>query len=333
MNDEKQSHNCSTEHSHTEKQHFHSHSHSHSIESISGLKVFWVAVFNLIITFAELIGGIYSGSLALISDSAHNLSDTASIVLSYIGIQIAQKPKTVSKSFGYKRAEIIIAFINSSTLIGICIYLLFEAYHRFMNPEDINADLMISVAIVGLIANLISVYILEKSSHSSINIKAAYLHLLGDTLSSAGVVAGGIAIKYWNITWLDPLITVLVSLYITFESWQIVKRTVDILMQSSADLDFTAIQKDIQAIPEVQNIHHVHTWYSNEKTIYFEAHVSICDIKISQTKPILDTIQKYLIEKHGVSHITIQFEETTTHSCVHDFFTNNCQISSENRTG
>ncbi|HQO08737.1 MAG TPA: cation diffusion facilitator family transporter [Clostridiales bacterium] len=293
---------------HEEHDHEH-HDHTHSHGDISGTKVFWVALFNLIITLTEFIGGIISGSLALVSDAAHNLSDTASIVLSYIGIKISAKEKTEKKSFGYKRAEIIIAFINSSTLIAICIYLLFEAYHRFLNPEEINGNLMITIAVIGLIANLLSVFLLEKDSHGSMNIKAAYLHMLGDTLSSVGVVIGGVAIKFWGMTWLDPVITVFVSIYIIYESWKIVKRTVDILMQSSADLDYDAIKKDIEAIEGVNNIHHVHTWYSNERTIYFEAHVSLCDIMISQTKPILEKIDHILTEKYGVSHITIQFED------------------------
>ena len=281
----------------------------HDHGEISGVRVFWVALFNLVITVTEFAGGILSGSLALVSDATHNLSDTASIVLSYVGIKIAAREKTESKSFGYKRAEIIIAFINASVLMGICIYLLFEAYHRFLNPETINSSLMITIAVVGLAANLISVLLLHSHAHSSMNIKAAYLHMLGDTMSSVGVVGGGLAIKFWGLTWIDPLITVLVAVYIMYESWKIVKRSVDILMQSSADLDFEAIAKDIQAIPDVINIHHVHTWYSNERTIYFEAHVSVCDILISQTKTILDRIEQLLTEKYGVSHITIQFED------------------------
>ncbi|MDD3044445.1 MAG: cation diffusion facilitator family transporter [Candidatus Delongbacteria bacterium] len=289
--------------------HHHDHGHAHSHGNISGVKVFWVAVFNLIITLTEFVGGIISGSLALVSDAAHNLSDTASIILSYIGIKYSQKEKNEKKSFGYKRAEIIIAFINSATLIGICLYLLFEAYDRFLNPETINGNLMITIALIGLVANLISVFLLESDAHSSMNIKAAYLHLLGDTLSSVGVVAGGLAIKFWDLYWIDPLITVIVAVYIIYESWKIVKRSVDILMQSSADLDFEAIAKDIQAIPDVINIHHVHTWYSNERTIYFEAHVSVCDILISRTKPILEKIEHILTESYGISHITIQFED------------------------
>lgn len=296
-----------------------SHTHDHEIAGISGTKVFWVAVFNLIITLTEFVGGILSGSLALVSDAIHNLSDTASIVLSYIGIKISAKEKNPKKSFGYKRAEIIIAFINSATLMGICVYLIFEAYDRFLNPETINGNLMITVAIIGLVANLISVFLLEKDSHGSMNIKAAYLHLLGDTLSSVGVVLGGLAIKFWGLTWIDPLITVLVAVYIIYESWKIVKRTVDILMQSSADLDYDEIKKDIEAIDKVTNIHHVHTWYSNEKTIYFEAHVVLKDILISETDSIQKEIEKKLKNDYGIDHITIQFESEKVECCKEMF--------------
>jgi cobalt-zinc-cadmium efflux system protein len=296
------------------------HEHSHSPQEISRTRVFWVALFNLIITVTEFVGGILSGSLALVSDATHNLSDTASIVLSYIGIKISSKEKTEKKSFGYKRAEIIIAFINASVLMGICLYLMFEAYERFTEPVDINGNLMITIAVIGLAANLISMLLLHSHAHTSMNIKAAYLHMLGDTLSSVGVVGGGLAIKFWGLFWIDPLITVVVALFIIRESWKIVKRSLDILMQSSADLDYDAIKKDIEAIESVNNIHHVHTWYSNERTIYFEAHVSLCDILISQTKPILDKIEHILKEKYGVSHITIQFEDDKSCPCENKMF-------------
>lgn len=145
-----------------------------------------------------------------------------------------------------------------------------------------------------LVANRNIRPLLQLHEHGSMNIKAAYLHLLGDTLSSIGVVIGGIAIKFWGLTWIDPLITVFVAFYIIYESWKIVKKTVDILIQASANLDFEAIKKDIEAIENVNNMHHVHTWYSNERTIYFEAHINICDILISQTKQILDQIEHLL---------------------------------------
>lgn len=293
------------EHQHHEHE---EHTHSHQIHDLSGRKIFWVTVLNATITLSEIIGGILSGSLALLSDAMHNLSDTISIVLSYSANKISKKPKNSSKTFGYKRAEIISAFINSSVLFLISFWLIFEAYKRFKNPEIIDSNLMLAVAIIGLLANFISVFLLEKDSHENMNIKASYLHLISDTISSVGVILGGFAIKIWSITWIDPVITVLISLYILRETWHILKKSIDIFMQGSPNLDYDKIKAEIEKIEKVNNIHHVHAWMINEKTIHFEAHIDLEDIKLSEVEMIYDKINHILKEHYGVSHVTIQPE-------------------------
>lgn len=282
--------------------------HTHDSSNLSGKKIFWVVLLNATITIAEIIGGILSGSLALLSDAVHNLSDTASIALSYYANKIAQKPKDARKTYGYKRAEILSAFINSTVLLAISVLLIFEAFKRFKSPESINGTLMITVAIIGLIANFVSVFLLEKDSHENLNIKSSYLHLLSDTVSSVGVLAGGLAIKLWGIIWIDPLITVLISLYILKETWHVIRKTVDILMQSSAALDYDGIKKDIERIDKVKNIHHVHSWMINEKTIIFEAHIDLEDMPLSEVEKIYDKITHFLEEHYGISHVTLQAE-------------------------
>ncbi len=282
--------------------------HTHDVSSLSGKKIFWVTILNATITVAEIVGGILSGSLALLSDAVHNLSDTVAIALSYYANKIAQKPKDAKKTYGYKRAEILSAFINASVLLAISIVLIFEAFKRLKSPESINGTLMITVALIGLIANFISVYLLEKDSHENLNIKSSYLHLLSDTVSSVGVVAGGIAIKLWGIIWIDPLITVLISLYILKATWQVIRKTVDILMQSAPSLDYEAIKRDIEGIDKVNNIHHVHCWMSNEKTIYFEAHIDMEDMLLSESESICDKIEHYLKDHYDIYHITLQAE-------------------------
>ena len=292
---------------HTHEGHLHS-GHSHDVSDLSGKKIFAVTLLNAVITLVEIIGGVLSGSLALLSDSVHNLSDTISIIMSYTANKIAQKPKNIRKTFGYKRAEILAAFINSGILFLISLFLIFEAYKRLKSPEMINGNMMIIVALIGLIANFISVYLLEKESHGNLNIKSAYLHLLSDTISSVGVVLGGVAIKVWGITWIDPLITTLISLYILKETWHILKKTIDILMQSSAPLDYEGIKSDIEKIEGVNNIHHVHSWMVNESTIHFEAHVDIDDMMLSDVEKIYSKIEHILKEHYEISHITIQAE-------------------------
>lgn len=289
--------------------HNHGHTdHSHSAAELSGTKIFWVTVLNALITTAEIIGGLLSGSLSLLSDAVHNLSDTIAIALSYFAHKISQKPKDRHKTFGYKRAEILAAFVNAFVLIGLSLLLIVEAVKRFSHPESINGNLMIIVAFIGLMANLFSVFLLEKDSHGSLNIRSSYLHLLGDTISSVGVLIGGVAIKFWGVTWIDPIVTLLISLYIIKEAWHVVKKTIDILMQSSPTLDYEAIQKDIEKLEPVRNIHHIHAWMINENTIYFEAHVELEDMMLSDAQNTLDDIEHVLKEHYDISHVTIQLE-------------------------
>ncbi len=287
--------------------HHHNH-HHHEVENVSSVKIFWVTLFNALITLTEFIGGIISGSLSLVSDAVHNLSDTIAIALSYFALKISKKEKNKQKTFGYRRAQILAAFINSSALIVISAFLIWEAIKRFSHPSPIKGTLMIAVAAIGLVSNLISVLLLEKDSHHNMNIKSSYLHLVGDTLSSVGVLIGGIAIKLWNFTIIDPIITLLVALYIIKETWHIFKKSVDILMQSSADLDYDKIKSDIENIEEVKNIHHVHTWLTDEKTIYFEAHIDLKDMMISEAEKVYEKISHLLKEHYNVHHITLQFE-------------------------
>ncbi|BEP28543.1 cation diffusion facilitator family transporter [Helicovermis profundi] len=303
--DYKHDHDHSHDNTHV---HDHNHGHSHDVSNLSGKKIFWVTVLNATITIAEIIGGILSGSLALLSDAVHNLSDTIAIALSYVANRISKRPNDEKKTYGYKRAEILAAFINSSVLFALSIILIFEAFNRWKNPETINGNLMIIVAFIGLVANFVSMYLLEKDSHGNLNIKSSYLHLLGDTISSVGVLGGGLLIKYFGIVFVDPLITILISLYILRETWHIIKKTIDILMQSSADLSYETIKIDIENIEKVKNLHHVHSWMSNEKTIHFEAHIDLEDMMLSEVELIYEKVNHILIDKYSVDHITIQAE-------------------------
>ncbi len=285
---------------------------------LSGVKFFWVTVLNIGITLVELVGGILSGSLSLLSDAVHNMSDAAAIVISYAAWKISGRGKNIRKTYGYKRAQIIAAFINASALVAISLFLVMEAIKRFNVPEPINGTLMLTVAAVGLAANMISVALLEKDSHGNMNIRSSYLHLIGDTVSSVGVLLGGAVIKLWGIVWVDPAVTVLIAVYIISESWKIVKKTVNILMQSSADLDYGAIKRDVEALPGVRNIHHVHTWLFDENTVHMEAHVDLDDCMLSDTCAVSDTIEELLHDAYGISHVTIQFE--TDRCNEKDFF-------------
>jgi cobalt-zinc-cadmium efflux system protein len=194
--------------------------------------------------------------------------------------------------------------------VAICIFLIYNAIERFRHPRPIDGLVMLIVAVIGFIANLITVFLLKKDSAININVRAAYLHLLGDTMSSAMVITGGILIYFFNIWWVDPLITILISLYIIKESYSLIKDTVNILMQSAPEnLDLESIKKDVELLPEVLNIHHIHAWNLNEREVHFEGHIDLNkDLPVSHADKIRKKIESLLAEKYHISHFTLQME-------------------------
>ncbi|AMM54010.1 cation diffusion facilitator family transporter [Pyrococcus kukulkanii] len=265
------------------------------------------ALLNFAITGAEIVGGILSGSLALLSDSLHNFSDAMSILASYIALKIGQRKKNEKFTFGYRRTEILVAFINSSVLVGVSLFLIVEAYGRFLAPRTIEVKVMLPVATVGLVANVFSVLLLHEHSHESMNIRSAYLHLLSDTLSSVAVVLGGLLMLKYNVSWVDSLVTVGIALYILREAYYILKESVEVLMEASPGLDFEEIKRRIEKIPGVKNAHHFHAWRIGEDEVHFECHVSVEDMPISRGQEIIDRIEEILRE-YGVKHVTVQLE-------------------------
>ena len=290
------------------------HNHHHHIRKEPNQKNILISVvLNLVITIAEFIGGIFSNSLALISDAAHNLSDTLALLIAFIALRIGKRSPSESKTFGYKRIEILAALFNSTVLIAISIFLFWEAFDRFRDPQPIKEGIMFTVAFIGLIANLISVFILKKDSKHNLNIKAAYLHLIGDTLSSVAVIAGAIIIYYFKITWIDPLLTVLIGIFIIKETYGVLKETIDILMASSPkDINIEQIRAEIEQIPDISNIHHIHVWKLTDTEIHFECHADLCDnLTIKESDQVRIKIEEILKNKFQIHHITIQMEYDT----------------------
>lgn len=277
-------------------------------EKITGKRFLAVTLLNVLITVVEIIGGIVSGSLALLSDAFHNMGDSFSIVLGYFAQQIGSHPETRQRTYGYRRAEILSALTNSLLLIIIAIFLIAEAIQRLDHPQHINGGIMLIVAIVGLIANLASALLLHAGSHDSLNVKATYLHVLSDALSSVAVIIGGLILTFVNVPWLDPALTIAVALYIAYESWPIIVQTLKILMQSAPDLDYDAIAQDIKQVPGVEDVHHVHAWMIDEHRIIFSAHLNCQDLLLSQVEKIYSQVEDILRQKYGICHITLQAE-------------------------
>lgn len=289
-----------------------SHNHEHT-----GRNLAITVILNGIITIGQFAGGIISGSLALISDALHNLSDVISVLLAYLAHRIGLRPQTLTSTFGYKRAEILAAFINAITLIAISVYLLIEAGKRFLNPKEVDYLWMLGLGILGVIANGLSVLILHHNKDENLNIRAAYLHLIGDALTSVAVVAGAVCIWLFKVYWIDPLVTVLISIYIFVHTFKILKESVGILMQFAPhEINQQEVVFVLQEIPEINSVHHVHLWQLADHQIYFEAHLVLTEnIHVSETNAIAQKAKQLLNSRFGISHTTFQYEYISGEGC------------------
>lgn len=291
--------------------HSHSHNHSHrSHKELKGNNLLISILLNILITVAQVIGGIISGSLSLLSDALHNFSDVLSLIVSYIANLLAKKEASIHRTFGYKRAEILAAFINAATLIIVAVLLIIEAIKRFQNPQDIESNLVIWLSLLGILANGFSVLLLKKDAKTNMNMKSAYLHLFTDMLASVAVLIGGLLMKYYQMFWVDSVLTLAIALYLIWVGFDLLKDSVRVLMLfTPEDLRVQDIVKEIQGIESIKNVHHVHVWQLNENEIHFEAHVDFTeDITLSEFDIILVEIEELLYHKFEINHVNLQPE-------------------------
>ncbi len=284
---------------------------NHSKLKVSGKNLFFSIILNLTITIAQLIGGFISGSLALISDAIHNFSDVISLSFSYIANKLARrKTQTIRKTFGYKRAEIVVAFFNATSLMVIAILLGYTAIQRFFSPVEINSSLVIWLAIFGIFVNGFSVLLLKKDAEHNLNMKSAYLHLLGDMLTSVAVLIGGLLMKFYQIYWIDSVLTLLISIYLIKMSWKIFKESLQILMMfAPKHIVVDEVVQELYKIEAIKNIHHIHIWQLNDEDAYFEAHIEFKEnIKLSEFDSVCKQIEIILHDDFDINHCNLQPE-------------------------
>lgn len=288
----------------------HSH-HNHNHPSVSSRNLFITILLNAVITIAQLIGGFMSGSLALLSDAVHNLSDVLSLIISYVANVLSRRKKqNLSQTFGYKRAEIIAAFFNAATLIVIAFFLAIEAIKNLKNPTEIASDIVIWLAFIGILGNGLGVLFLKKDAKHSLNMRSAYLHLLTDMLTSIAVMIGGLMMKYYEVYWIDAVLTIIISIYLIYMSWQVFTDSLKILMLFAPNhIVIKDIENEILELAKVKNIHHVHVWQLNDQTIHFEAHIEFNqDVKLSEFDTICEKIEHILADKFDIHHSNLQPE-------------------------
>lgn len=282
----------------------------HHDHNLSGRNLFITIVLNVIITISQIIGGIFSGSLALLSDAMHNFSDVLSLVIAYIANRLAVKSGTPSRTFGYKRAEIIAALFNASVLIGIAVLLIVEAFHKFYYPEAINSIWLIGLGLLSIVLNAASVLLVKEDAKGSMNIKAAYLHLLTDVMTSVAVVVGGVLMYYYSLFWIDPVVSMIIAFYLIWASFGLVKESTGILMQFAPhDIDIEKMIATVNAMDEIKNIHHIHLWKLDDHRINLEAHLDFNeDLPLTKVGKVIDTLEETLRRLFDIDHVTLQCE-------------------------
>ncbi len=289
--------------------HDHSHGHHHKHE-VQGKNLVYSILLNLVITIAQIVGGIISGSLALISDALHNFSDVLSLGFSLVAHKLSRKEATEDQTFGYKRAELIAAFVNASTLIIVAFILIYGAIERFFNPKIIESGLVIWLAILGIVVNGGSVLLLQKDAENNINMKSAYLHLLTDMMASVAVLVGGLLMKFFGWFWVDGVMTILIGIYLIVVGYDLLKTSTKMLMLfTPEEIDIKEIVEEVHKIPGAGKLHHIHVWHLNDDELHLEAHLDCTeDIKISEFDNLLHKIEAVLFEKFHINHINIQPE-------------------------
>ena len=279
--------------------------HEHNSKTLG-----WTILLNLAITVAEYIGGIFSGSLALLSDAGHNLSDALSLGLSLFGERISEKKATERHSFGFKRVEIFTALINALALWGVGFYILFEAFKRLRAQQNISLGLMLGVAAIGLVGNLVSIMVLNKDKENNLNMKSAYLHLFYDTISSVAVILSAVIIYFTGWSVLDTIVSIFIALMIFWSGFGIIKKAVHIFMQGVPDdIDSEEVYRSIISIKGVKSAHSIHIWSINSNEVFLSCNICLDkEIMTKNSDNLIKKINTMLEKKFSINHTTIQIE-------------------------
>lgn len=292
------------------------HDHPHFDEYTSDRRLVLALALNLMLTIVEVVAGLFAGSLALVADAVHNLSDCGSFVIALVARRIGRWPSDELRTFGYRRAEIIGALVNLTILIVISLYLIYEALVRFFYPQKIDGWIVVGAAAIALVVNLATTILLYAASRHSLNVRAAYLHNLGDSFSSLGVIVAGVLILWFGIVWIDSVITLVVAGVILWQSIPHIRRSIHILMEGApSDVETIALVAELQLVPGVAEIHHLHLWELDEHHRALEAHVVVERDQLDRWTLIKQELKLRLGERFDIHHSTLEFEAHDETAC------------------
>ena len=292
--------------------------HTHAQQRTS--KVLRLSLLATLIYIILLVGaGLRAHSLALLSEAGHNLSDFLALLLSWFAVYMQTRPPSSTKTYGYQRAGVLAAFVNSLALVAVAFFIFWEAVRRLYAPAHVAPRLMIGVAAAGVLMNGIIAALLWASSRD-VNIRSAFLHMLGDTLSTAAVIAGGVGIMLTGRNWIDPALSMAIGALILWSSWEIIRETLNILLEGTPrGMELQRIAALIASIPGVNSVHDLHVWSLGSESHALSCHISIQDIPPSESEQILRQVQECLRSSFKIDHTTIQFEHVVcevAHGCV-----------------
>ncbi|PIE12404.1 MAG: cation transporter [Rhodobacterales bacterium] len=302
------------DHSHSNSHHHH---HHHHIDSEAGdLRVGIAVAVNLFLTLAQIVGGLLSGSVSLIADAIHNLSDAASLAIAFFARKIGRRPTDGSMTFGYKRVELVAALINLTTLVVIGFYLAYEGIMRFFNPPEVVGWMVIIVAGIALVVDAVTALLTWRMAKDSANVRAAFLHNLADALGSVAVIVVGLLIVLFDWHLADPIATLGIAAYVIWMGLSELKGVAHILMLGAPQgINVEELLSGMEAVPGVENVHHLHLWQISEEVISLEAHVVVTEDKWSDILPVKAAVKAHLAERWGISHVTLDIESTDA-ACV-----------------
>lgn len=288
---------------------FHTHSHISDLATQTTKRLTLSLILTAAFVVIEVVAGIFGNSLALLTDAAHNFTDVIALGLSWYALHLATKPAHAGKTFGYHRVGILVALINSTTLILIAIGIFFEAYKRFMSPPEVDSTLLIGVGAVAFIINLVTALMVKEGSEHDLNLRSAFLHLMGDVMSTLGAVIAGIIIAFTKWNWLDPFVSVLIGTFIMYNAWGILKQTIHILLESTPEnINMDSMVTDLRSVNGVLGVHDLHVWSISENLRMLSAHVVVENVSIGESVNIQQNINELLAHNYNIQHATLQME-------------------------
>lgn len=269
----------------------------------------WSFAATMLFVAVEAVAGIRSHSLSLLGDAGHNFTDALALGLALVGVWFQSRPADESKTYGYHRAGVLAAFVNALTLLALSAFLFYESYERFVSPQEVHETTMIVIATLGLLVNGGIMLALHRGQKDDINVRAAFIHMLGDALSSVAIIIGGFAIRFTGWQWIDPLLCVIIAVMIVWSAWDVIKESLDILLEGlPRGISFSDVRTGLKEVDGVLDVHDLHIWTLGDHAHALSCHVQIDDMPHSESESILSRLNDVLHKRFHIHHTTIQFE-------------------------